>query len=361
MELTIDESILKAYGFTKENIKIQQIGSGLINRTYLLSNLFNSEKFVLQQINTKVFTNPLAIANNIQAVAHFLKTNFPDYLFPVPVATVSQQGMFVHHGEYWRLSPFVDGTVALDTLSSPKQAYEAAKQFGKLSRLLNNFNSSKLKSTIVGFHDLELRFQQFKQALNQASTTTKVKAVLEIETALAFKHILSQYLQFSSKADFPYRVMHHDTKISNALLDKDTFEGICVIDLDTLMPGKFISDLGDMMRTYLCEFSENEKDLSKVTIRLDYFSAMIEGYLSEMVSVLTPTEKELILFSGKYIIYMQALRFLTDFLNENIYYPINYEEQNLDRARNQFKLLNELIKNESVLQQFVDTNLKKAD
>ncbi len=357
MELTIDESILEAYGFTRENIKIQQIGSGLINGTYLLSNLSNGEKFVLQQINTKVFTDPLVIANNIQSVAHFLKTNFPYYLFPAPLATVSGEEMLIHHTEHWRLSPFVAGTVALDTLSSPKQAYEAAKQFGKLSRLLNHFDSSKLKPTIVGFHDLELRFKQFKTALNQASKANQLKAAQEIERALAFEYLLSQYLRFSSKADFPNRVMHHDTKISNALLDKDTFEGICVIDLDTLMPGKFISDLGDMMRTYLCEFSENEKDLTKITIRIDYFAATVEGYLSEMGDILTATEKELILFSGKYMIYMQALRFLTDFLNENIYYPTTYTEQNLDRAKNQFKLLEELIKNEDQLSQFVEANL----
>lgn len=357
MELSIDESILEAYNLTRKNINIQQIGSGLINGTYLLTDLSDGNKFVLQHINTIVFTNPEAIASNIEAVANFLKTNFPDYLFPAPLQTVANQRMHLHEGKYWRLMPFVDDTVALDTLSTPKQAFEAAKQFGKLSRLLNNFDSSKLQPTIIGFHDLTLRFEQFTQALNQAKAETKNKANQEIETAFAFEHILNQYSKLKGNADFPDRVMHHDTKISNALLDKNTFEGVCVIDLDTLMPGKFISDLGDMMRTYLCEFSENEKDISKINIRIDYFSAMIEGYLSEMSDILTNIEKELILFSGKYIIYMQALRFLTDFLNENIYYPISYPEQNLDRARNQFKLLEELIKNEDQLQQLIDSNL----
>ena len=357
MELTIDESILKAYGLTGKNINIQQIGSGLINGTYLLTNLSDGKKFVLQQINTNVFTNPEAIANNIEAVADYLKTNSPDYLFPAPLETIAGQRMYLHEGKHWRLMPFVDGTVALDTLNIPKQAFEAAKQFGKLSRLLNKFDSSKLQPTIIGFHDLALRFEQFTMALGNSKPETKGKATQEIEIAFEFEHILIRYLKLKDNADFPNRVMHHDTKISNALLDKDTFEGICVIDLHTLMPGKFISDLGDMMRTYLCEFSENEKDLSKISIRIDYFSAMIEGYLSEMGTILTATERELILFSGKYIIYMQALRFLTDFLNENIYYPISYPEQNLDRARNQFKLLEELIKNEDQLQQLIDSNL----
>lgn len=360
MGLIIDESILKAYGLASQNINLQQIGSGHINGTYLLTNLFNSEKFVLQYINTNVFTDPLAIADNIQSVARFLSENFPDYLFPAPLTTIAGETMVIHDGKYWRLSPFIVDTIALDTLTSPKQAYEAAKQFGKLSRLLNHFDSNILKATIVGFHDLEHRFKQFQTASNVAIAAMKDKAAPEINTALAYQHILSQYLQFSSKADFPNRVMHHDTKISNVLLDKDTFEGICVIDLDTLMPGKFISDLGDMMRTYLCEFSENEKDLAKITIRVDYFSSMIAGYLSEMGDMLTSTEKELILFSGKYMIYMQALRFLTDFLNGNSYYPVHYETQNLDRARNQFKLLSELVEKEIVLQEIVDANLNKS-
>ena len=148
--------------------------------------------------------------------------------------------------------------------------------------------------------------------------------------------------------------MHHDTKISNVLLNTFNFDGVCVIDLDTLMPGKFISDLGDMMRTYLCAFSENETDLNKINFRLEYFEATLKGYLSEMASILTDTEKELILFSGKYIIYMQALRFLTDYLNGSVYYPIAYPEQNLDRAKNQFKLLNELFENEKILQDIIE-------
>lgn len=357
MELTIDESVLKAYGLTRKNIKIKQIGSGHINSTYLLTHLDNGKAYILQKINANVFQNPQAIATNIKLVANYLSNQDASYLFPAPLQTTTGNTMVVFNDNYWRLSPFIADTVALDTLTSPKQAYEAAKQFGKLSRLLNGFDSSTLTPTIIGFHDLELRFNQFKNALANSNQT--VKAQPEVEAALKFEHIVWQYNQFNEKDDLPNRVMHHDTKISNVLLNKDTYEGVCVIDLDTLMPGKFISDLGDMMRTYLCEFSENETDLSKITIRINYFSAMIEGYLSEMGSILTATEKEMLLFSGKYIIYMQALRFLTDYLNGSVYYPTTYADQNLDRAKNQFKLLKELIANEEQLQQLVETNLVK--
>ncbi len=358
MELTIDESILKSYGLNHQNFKIQQIGSGHINRTYLLIQTTGEQKkYVLQEINTHVFTNPEAVANNIKQIADFLAENFPDYLFPAPLAANDGSTMVAFNNAYWRLSPFVDHTIALDTLTAPQQAYQAAKQFGKLSRLLNDFDSSTLQETIVGFHDLHLRFDQFQTALAQSSQALRAQAAKEIETALGFKSILTEYQ--SLKDSLPNRVMHHDTKINNVLLAQHTYEGVCVIDLDTLMPGKFISDLGDMMRTYLCEFSENETDLSKITVRMDYFAAMIEGYLSEMGDILTDTEKKAILFSGKYIIYMQALRFLADFLNGSVYYPINYPLQNLDRTKNQFKLLIQLVKNEEELLQLISNCLIK--
>jgi len=357
MELNLSSEVLIAYGFTPQNIKITQIGTGLINRTYLLSPLSEDRKYILQNINTSVFNDPEVIANNLKAIAGYLIIKYPDYLFIKPIATLQGKEMAIIEGEYWRMLPFVGNTVSLDVLSDPSQAYEAAKQFGKLSRLLNNFDASKLQPTIPGFHDLGLRFKQFTTALTVTSKELKGQAKLQIDEALTHKYILDYYKSYSHRADFPDRVMHHDTKISNVLLNAETFEGICVIDLDTIMPGKFISDLGDMMRTYLCAFSENETDLDKIKIRLPYFEAMVKGYLSEMKNILTATEKELILFSGRYIIYMQALRFLTDFLNGNIYYPISYPTQNLDRAKNQFKLLSELAINEKELLDIIEENL----
>lgn len=359
MELNLDYEIVKAYGFNAANIKLEQIGSGHINRTYLLST-DAGEKYILQNINTYVFKDPYAIATNIKAVADELTLHHPNYLFPSAIPTTSGDLMFNHAGEYWRLLPFVANTVAFDTLSHTKQAYEAAKQFGKLSRLLNNLDTSNLKLTIPGFHDLTWRYEQFIEALNKTATHLEQNAKHEIDLALRHHFIVTYYHAYENSSDFPNRMMHHDTKISNVLLDETDYHGVCVIDLDTLMPGKFISDLGDMMRTYLCAFSENEKDLEKIKIRIPYFQATIEGYLSEMASILTPTEKELILFSGKYIIYMQALRFLTDYLNGSIYYPTSYAEQNLDRAKNQFKLLSELFENEIILQDIIEESLKTA-
>ncbi|MFC3562124.1 phosphotransferase enzyme family protein [Pedobacter jamesrossensis] len=357
MELNLDSEVLKAYGYTKENIKISQIGAGLINRTYLLSPISEDKKYILQNINTSVFKNPQSIANNLKAISDYLSKTYPDYLFIKPVSAVNGAEMAFIDNEYWRMLPFVPNATSLDVLSNEKQAFEAAKQFGKLSRLLNNFDASTLEPTIPGFHDLGLRFEQFSSALSATSNELKRLAKPQIDDALEHKYILDYFKSYSHRVDFPNRVMHHDTKISNVLLNSKTFEGVCVIDLDTIMPGKFISDLGDMMRTYICAFSENETDLSKVKIRLSYFEATIKGYLSEMKGILTDTEKELLLFSGKYMIYMQALRFLIDFLNGNKYYPTIYSTQNLDRAKNQFKLLQEITLNDKELQDIIEENL----
>jgi thiamine kinase-like enzyme len=350
MELKIREEILNAYGFASANISLKQIGSGHINRTYLLFDHIRKAQFILQNINTDVFKDPFAIANNINAVANYLKNTAPNYVFPAPIATVNGDLMCCEHNAYWRLLPFISHTIALDSLTDPNQAYEAAKQFGMLSKLLKDFDASNLKPTIQGFHDLSWRYDQFTFALANAEEKFLSTAEPEIEMAIQHHDLVAYSQSLQRSEDFPTRVMHHDTKISNVLLDAKDNHGICVIDLDTLMPGKFVSDLGDMMRTYLCAYAENETDLTKVILRFPYFEATIKGYLSEMAEVLTAKEKEMILFSGKHIIYMQALRFLTDFLSGSTYYPISYASQNLDRAKNQFKLLSELFENEKVLE-----------
>jgi Ser/Thr protein kinase RdoA (MazF antagonist) len=252
---------------------------------------------------------------------------------------------------YWRIFPFISEGIAFDTLSDTKQAYEAAKKFGELSRLLNGIPLGNFKETIPQFHDLSLRFKQFEQALDQAPE--QLKAAAKEAIALALIHQDSVLTFEKLKKTLPLRVQHHDTKISNVLLHHESYVGVCVIDLDTLMPGYFLSDLGDMMRTYLCAYDENEADLEKITVREEYFKAMVSGYLSEMADVLSPEEKASILFAGKFILYMQALRFLSDYLQGSIYYPISYPKQNLVRSLNQFKLLGSIVEKEKNLGQII--------
>lgn len=359
MEIENKDKVLSDYGFMLDEVLLKPFGTGHINSTFLVTLKNTDEQFILQSININVFRKPEVIAQNVKLVADFLAEHYPEYLFVKAIPTIKGDEMAVVEGVYWRLTSFINNSISFDTLSDPKQAYEAALQFGRLNKLLSNFDASQLKETISGFHDLGLRYKQFADALDAASDDVKQKASKEISTALHYRFILDYFNSFKNSREFPARAMHHDTKISNMLFDKDTMNGICVIDLDTLMAGKFISDLGDMMRTYLCAFSENEPDLSKITIRIEYFEAIVNGYLHEMGSILSSVEKELILFSGKYLIYMQAIRFLSDYLNGNIYYPIAYLEQNLDRTKNQFKLLAELFDNEKILVDIVNKCLKE--
>lgn len=351
---TIIQNVLKEYGFEPLQIASRPFGSGHINTTYLVSKEGYEQQFILQSINQNVFKDPLIIAENVRLVGSYLKEHYPEYLFVGSIPTKDGKEMAYVDGIYWRLTRFIPNSVAFDTLSDPEQAFEAAAQFGRLSKLLNGFDASLLKPGIPGFHDLNLRYQQFKVAVENADPNLRTRAASQIEKALRLTFIVDYFNSYRSSSDFPDRVMHHDTKISNMLFDKTTGKGICVIDLDTLMAGKFISDLGDMMRTYLCAYSENEKDMDRIFIRIEYFEAIVKGYLKEMGPILTATEKDLILFSGKYLIYMQALRFLTDYLNRDIYYPVSYPEQNLVRTMNQFKLLSEFFNKEKILQSIVD-------
>ncbi len=354
MNSAIIEEVLTEYGYTNGEVTSQQFGTGHINSTYLISIQGKEDRLILQSINQNVFTEPPIIAENVRLVAQYLRDHYPSYLFVSSIPTLKGEEMAFVGETYWRLTKYIPNSIAYETLSDPQQAYEAAEQFGRLSKLLDGFETSLLRPSIPGFHDLNLRYIQFKEALENAGPDLKSNAAPQIEQALRHSFIVDYFNSYKNSPDFPDRVMHHDTKISNMLFDKDTNEGICVIDLDTLMAGKFISDLGDMMRTYLCAFSENEPDTDKIFIRQEYFEAIIKGYLKEMGSILTATEKDLILFSGKYLIYMQALRFLADYLNGSVYYPVAYPEQNLVRTINQFKLLSEFFNKEKILQSIVD-------
>lgn len=359
MDKQLIEQVLTEYGFQADHVNYKPFGTGHINSTWLVSVQNSSEQYILQSINRNVFKEPEIIAANVKLLSDYLKKHNPEYLFVGAIPTRDCKEMAYVGDIYWRLTEFIKNSVSFDTLSDPDQAYEAAMQFGRLNRLLSDFDASQLKETIPGFHDLGLRYRQFSEALENTTEPLREKAETEIQKAKHYSFILDYFNSFKSSRDFPNRAMHHDTKISNMLFDRDSMKGICVIDLDTMMSGKFISDLGDMMRTYLCAFSENEPDTDKIFIRIEYFEAIVRGYLHEMGSILTEVEKDLILFSGKYLIYMQAIRFLSDYLNGSIYYPITYPEQNLDRTKNQFKLLAEFFEKEKILTDIVNKCLKE--
>lgn len=355
----IPMDVLVQYGFHHEQIdgttiKIEPIGTGHIHRTYrvdLVQRLSNPSpsSFILQQINTNVFQKPEIIASNLNHAASFLSLQYPEYLFLRVIPTIDRSSNTASNhslawdsqGRAWRLYPYIGGTVTLNQVETPEQAYQASKGFGRLTRNLNDIDTSLFRPTIPRFHDLVHRWEQLQEALSNANEDRKERAKGAINDAFSFQFLLQDYQRVIQRCK--ERVVHNDTKINNILLDANTSEAVCVIDLDTLMPGYFIYDLGDMVRTFVSPVSEEEQDLSKVQFRRPIYDKLIQGYLSEMNHCLTDAEVEAIPFAGMMMTYIVAIRFLTDYLSGDIYFcNITYPDQNLVRATNQLRLLSVL-------------------
>lgn len=348
--LSMVQDVLSAYGI-KEGARVEPFGNGLINHTWKVTASDNT--YVLQKINHDVFTEPAAIAQNHRLMAGYLANVFPDYSFVAPIKATTGEELIFRSGEGWyRLLPFVPGSHSKDVVETPRQAFEAARQFGRFTKLLVGMEVSGLKMTIPDFHDLELRYRQFLQALEQGNKRRITASGDAIEALLSHAAIVDQYGAIKKDPAFRLRPTHHDTKISNVLFDAAD-QGICVIDLDTVMPGYFISDVGDMMRTYLSPVSEEEKDFSKIRVREAFYKAVVEGYYAEMKDELTPPEKACFFYAGQFMIYMQALRFLTDHLTGDGYYGARYEGHNLVRARNQLTLFQRLLQKKDQLEKLV--------
>lgn len=341
-------AILPAYGLTEDRLQIQPFGSGLINHTWKITS--PEKEYILQRVNHRVFTAPEKIAHNHRLIAAYLQQHHPGYAFVAPIASCKgEELVYAKEEGYFRLFPFVAGSHAKEVVETPAQAFEAALQFGRFTRMLSGLDVTKLQITIPSFHDLSLRYRQFLQALENGNKERRVACRDLVEELLALEGIVRRYEAMKADPAFRLRVTHHDTKISNVLFDSRD-KGLCVIDLDTVMPGYFISDVGDMLRTYLSPVSEEEGDLSKIEVREAFYKAVVEGYFSEMKDELTEAEKESFFYAGQFMIYMQALRFLTDHLNDDLYYGAAYEGHNLVRAKNQTALLNELTRKQAVLE-----------
>ncbi len=332
------QKVLEEYGFESGDCIISPLGNGLINSTWLVER--GTAAYVLQKINQQIFKQPELIAQNIRLIQDFLAKEFPAYLFVGAIPTATGKDMVKIADGYFRLFPFVNGSHTVDVLEQPAQAYEAARQFGAFTKRLQGMDIRKLQVTLPDFHNLALRYSQFESSLINGNKERIKDGKQLIEKLQSYHSIVEVFEKI--KNSLVMRCTHHDTKISNVLFD-GADKGLCVIDLDTVMPGYFISDVGDMMRTYLCPVSEEEQDFDKINIRPAFYESIKAGYLSEMNSILTDTELNSFHYAGQYMIYMQALRFLTDHLNEDIYYGAKYPGHNLVRAGNQACLLEKLI------------------
>lgn len=248
-------------------------------------------------------------------------------------------------GYPWRMYPLIDHSFTVDQLETEEQAFEAARAFGSLCRNLDGCDVKQFKPVIPGFQDLSWRYQQFEDALAKATKERMAEADDIIQSAKHFVFLVKRYEALIKTGALKLRIVHNDTKINNILFDGITGQTLCAIDLDTLMPGYFIYDMGDMVRTFVSPVSEEEKEVTKIVFRRNIYDALTKGYLSQMSDVMSNEEKSAIPFSGLMMTYIMALRFLADYLNGDIYYHTTYPGQNLIRAKNQFKLLHVLSEN----------------
>lgn len=339
----IPASVLEAYGFGG-SVRLESYGSGHIHRTY---RVFASDRpYILQRINHHVFTKPARIMRNIRLAGQYLSKHHPDYFFlSVCAARNSQEMVYDAEGYPWRLFPFIENTTTINEISSPSEAFEAAKGFAQLTRNLSGCNVQEYEETIERFHDLRWRFEQFESACKVATADRMRIASETVETCRRFSYLVDEYTGLIGSGSLQLRITHNDTKINNILFDQQTGKAVCVIDLDTLMPGYFIYDLGDMIRSGISPTREDEADLSMMVFRKEIYDALVQGYCSVLNDELTASEKAAIPFSGLMMTYIMGLRFMADYLNGDVYYATSYPGQNLARARNQMHLLGILAEN----------------
>lgn len=333
-------------------------GSGHINDTYCVT--FHQAgapvRYIFQRINHNIFKNPGALMENVQRVTAHLAARVngqPDASRLVLSLVPARDGrgwLLDAEGNYWRVYLFIEKARTYDAVESTDQAFKAAQAFGRFQKLLADLPAPRLNDTIPDFHHTPKRFAALETAI-QADTAGRAKLCQpEIQFARAHKSITSVLLD----ANLPERVTHNDTKFNNVMLDDATGEGICVIDLDTVMPGLALYDFGDMVRTTTSPTKEDEKDLSRVTMQFPMFEALVRGYLSTAGDFLTKEEKQFLVFAGKLITFEIGIRFLTDYLAGDAYFKIHREGHNLDRGRTQFKLVESIEQQEAQMNKLVE-------
>ncbi|MFD2938852.1 phosphotransferase enzyme family protein [Flavobacterium notoginsengisoli] len=326
----------------------EELSSGHINDTYLVT-ADSRRQFILQRINEGVFKDvPGLIANKVSVSQHLLKKlkqlSEDELKRRVLTFIGTKKGVFYYkdkEGNFWNVMVYIEGSLTFETVNNEEIAYEGGKLFGEFLNLTSDFDARKLIEVIPNFHNMAFRYAQFDNALKEASEQRieQAKDLIKITQDLKEEMHVLQNLKDTGKIKL--RVTHNDTKISNALFDTNK-KGLCVIDTDTVMPGIIHYDFGDAIRTICNTAAEDEKNLELVQFNLQFYKAYVKGFLEKTSSSLSPLEIKYLPLGAKTMTFIMALRFLTDFLNNDVYYKTEYPEHNLDRSKNQFKLIESL-------------------
>lgn len=346
-----DEAIAN---FQFEGVLIDErpYGSGHINDTFLLTfeiAEMGCIKVILQRMNKDVFAKPIELMENIIGVTSHLRKKIvenggdPERETLNVIPAVNGMPYYVDSlGDYWRSYKFITDATSYDQVEKPDHFYQSAVAFGNFQRLLADYPAETLHETIVGFHDTKARFATFKKAVEEDKCGRAASVKKEIEFVLAREEIANYFCDLLENGEIPLRVTHNDTKLNNIMIDNKTGKGICVIDLDTVMPGLAMNDFGDSIRFGASTAAEDELDLDKVSCSMELFELYAKGYIEGCGGKLTKREIELMPMGAKTMTFECGMRFLTDYLQGDTYFKIHREHHNLDRCRTQFKLVEDM-------------------
>ncbi len=326
--------------------EIKAFGSGHINDTYRVKIKEADKKdYILQVINHNIFPNVPELTKNIIRVTEHVKKKIeekggdPERETLTIIPTVEGEGFYKDEdGKYWRVFIFIDNTNSYDRLENAEQAYEGGKAFGNFLKMVADMPGGPLYEVIPGFHYTPNRIKTFLESVKKDPVNRVSQCKEEVEFLSARTEEMKKIVQMGEAGELPLRTTHNDTKFNNVLLDKND-KGLCVIDLDTVMPGYIMYDFGDAMRTSTNTGDEDDPNLDRVSMNIDLFEGFTKGFVSELKDTLTKNEIDNLAFGAKLLTYEQSVRFLTDYIDGDIYYKTAHKEHNLQRTRAQIKLL----------------------
>jgi Ser/Thr protein kinase RdoA (MazF antagonist) len=327
--------IMEEFQITGSPVRAERFGGGHINETFKITTQEKSAPdYLLQKINHEVFQDVQGLMQNISRVTEHIKSKKTSGPRQVLTIIPSKEGRLFYHadGVFWRVFIFIDNARTYENAKSEKQAFEAAKMVGLFLRDLSDYPAADLHITIPNFHNIEFRLQHFHNALSGADRQRKIKALHQIEAVQNSAPILLKFFKSATSGELPLRITHNDTKFNNVLLDEDG-HGVALVDLDTVMPGYVFYDVGDGLRTGTVTAEEDEQNLDRVKVDESKYDAYINGYLEGAGDILWDNELESLTMAGFYMAFMMGVRFLTDFLDGDVYYRTDFPEHNYYRAR----------------------------
>lgn len=355
--------VLDSFQLSGKRTEMIPYGSGHINDTYRISCETEQgvRRYILQRMNKAVFQNPEELVENVAGVTGWLREKILAAGGDAERETMTMvpclDGKFFHvdeEGEYWRVYLFIEGTTSYDQVKCPEDFYQSAVAFGHFQRLLSDYPARTLHETIPDFHDTVKRFENFRRAVEKddfgraSAVSPEIRFIMEREK---FAHVLCD---LEAEGSMPVRVTHNDTKLNNILIDNETGKAICVIDLDTVMPGLAVNDFGDSIRFGASTGAEDEKDLSKISCDLELYRIYAKGFIEGCGGALTDIELEHLPTGAMMMTFENGMRFLTDYLEGDHYFKIKYETHNLDRCRTQLKLLKDMEEKQDAMKRIVD-------